>query len=382
MIEYYISSTKYTLQERQTKRGKVYDVAFRVIDLSGNEHQKKLCGYFTKTAAKEAYTEFVTNKCELVKNNPIKKKKAVEKNKNTCTVSDLFAQYTISLPNQAKESTIYDRQNIYRLFILPSLGDVKMYDLTKERLYQWQDQLWSTTNPKTGEFYSYAYLIKVRGLLSAFLSWAQTRHGFPNHLKEVERPKAKKNKKKKMEIWTRDEFERFIISVDDPVYHALFMTLFFTGCRKGEILALTPKDVEGPEIFINKAIMRKTLDKSPYKVMETKAYNERWVPVAAPLREELDRYAPTVQGEPFLFAGKRPLPQTNIDRAFNKAIRASGVNKIRIHDLRHSFVSMLIHLGANLTVVADLIGDTLEQVTKTYAHMYESDRTAVMTRIL
>ena len=44
MIEFYISSTKYTLQERQTKRGKVYDVVFRVVDLSGNEHQKKLCG--------------------------------------------------------------------------------------------------------------------------------------------------------------------------------------------------------------------------------------------------------------------------------------------------------------------------------------------------
>ena len=35
---------------------------------------------------------------------------------------------------------------------------------------------------------------------------------------------------------------------------------------------------------------------------------------------------------------------------------------------------MLIHLGANFMVVADLIGDTVEQVTKTYGHVYESDK--------
>lgn len=52
-----------------------------------------------------------------------------------------------------------------------------------------------------------------------------------------------------------------------------------------------------------------------------------------------------------------------------------------IHDLRHSFVSMLIHLGANLMVVADLIGDTVEQVTKTYGHLYESDKREIIAKL-
>ncbi|MFQ9738883.1 MAG: hypothetical protein ACLR06_15010 [Christensenellaceae bacterium] len=57
------------------------------------------------------------------------------------------------------------------------------------------------------------------------------------------------------------------------------------------------------------------------------------------------------------------------------------MNPIRIHDLRHSYVSMLIHLGANLMVVADLIGDTVEQVTKTYGHMYETDKRAIVEKL-
>lgn len=72
--EFYISSTKYSLQERMTRRGKVYDVVFRIVTLDGIEKQKKLSGFSSKTLAKQGYTDFVTSKCELVKNNPIKKK--------------------------------------------------------------------------------------------------------------------------------------------------------------------------------------------------------------------------------------------------------------------------------------------------------------------
>ena len=68
-------------------------------------------------------------------------------------------------------------------------------------------------------------------------------------------------------------------------------------------------------------------------------------------------------------------------RAFNRYCELAQVKQIRIHDLRHSFVSMLIHLGANLTVVADLIGDTLQQVTKTYAHLYEEDKLKIIAKI-
>lgn len=61
-------------------------------------------------------------------------------------------------------------------------------------------------------------------------------------------------------------------------------------------------------------------------------------------------------------------------RNFAQSIQIAGARRIRLHDLRHSYVSLLVHKGANLAVIADLIGDTIEQVTNTYAHLYESDR--------
>ena len=83
----------------------------------------------------------------------------------------------------------------------------------------------------------------------------------------------------------------------------------------------------------------------------------------------------------FYFGGDNPLADNTVRRVFLEYTKKADLPQIRIHDLRHSFVSMLIHLGANFMVVADLIGDTVEQVTKTYGHLYQEDKLSIIARI-
>ena len=181
MTEYYISSTKYNLQERMTKRGKVYDVVFRIVTLDGVEKQKKLSGFATKTLAKQGYTQFVTEKCVLVKNNPLKKK-STDLRKGDPTIAELSKMYFLAMQNQNKGSTIYEKQKIFELIFIPRFGNMKLKDLTEQELYNWQDQLWASKNPKTNEYYSYKYLSKLRSYFSAFLTWCATRQGGTNYL--------------------------------------------------------------------------------------------------------------------------------------------------------------------------------------------------------
>lgn len=181
-----------------------------------------------------------------------------------------------------------------------------------------------------------------------------------------------------MLFWTREEFDKFIVTVDDPRMHCLFTMLFFTGRRKGEIFALTPEDVKPDKLLISKSVTRQTLDDKPYQITSTKADKVHEIPLCPIVQEELKNY----QGEaPFFFGGDKPMPPTSVTRYFEKHIAMAGVKRIRIHDLRHSFVSMLIHLGANYTVVADLISDTPEQVTKTYGHMYDEDKLSILSHL-
>lgn len=373
--KYYISSTKYAIQERQTKKhGRVYDVVFRITDEQGVTKQKRLSGYKSKAAAKDAYTIFITENCTLLKNNPLKKRPTQTSRK---TVSDLLPLYMAAMQTQNKYSSLVDKRTIYNQFLLPELGELTPDQLTRERLYQWQDWLWAQKNPRTGEPFSDAYTRKARGHVSSFLSWIESRYGVPNCLSSVKVPR-RRTPKTRMQFWTREEFDKFIKSVDDPMYHALFMTLFYTGRRKGEVLALTPDDVHENYIEFSKSVTFKTADSSTFSIISTKADKTYTTPICAPLKAELSSYVPMA---PFYFGGDRPVPQNTLRNRFKSYIKKAGVKPIRIHDLRHSFVSMIIHGGANMLIVADLIGDTVDQVTKTYGHMYDEDKQAIIGAI-
>ena len=72
----------------------------------------------------------------------------------------------------------------------------------------------------------------------------------------------------------------------------------------------------------------------------------------------------------FLFGGDIPLSENTIRRQLRKDINNANVSSITPHGFRHSYVSLLIHLGINTKVIAELIGDREEQVIETYGHLY------------
>lgn len=376
MEKYYIRSNKYSTHERQTKSGRVYDIVFRIVTIDGEEHQKKLSGFKTKADAKEGYLEFVQRFCELTRYTPKKPKELA--GQNNPTVAELVPVYIAALGNQNKDSTIYDAHNNLNRYIVPQLGDTRIKDLTKERLYRWQDELWSMKNPRTGEFYSHKYLSKLRNVLSAFLSWVSERYGYANNLPKVKKPK-RRTPKTEMLFWTREEFDCFISVVDNPTYRVMYNMLFFTGRRKGEVIALSPNDITNKGIRFNKTYTRKTLDGQPYNITSTKNESVGFTPICKPLKAILADYEPQA---PFYFGGDAPIHENTLSHAFDRYIERAGVKRIRMHDLRHSFVSMCIHLGASVYVVADLIGDTVEQVLKTYGHLYQEDRQKIIDKIV
>lgn len=376
MEKYYIRSNKYSTSERMTKRGKVYDIHFRIFTIDGECKPKIIRGFKTKTLAKEAYTEFVTKYCELVRYSPTMKK---DEKKDVLLVGDLFREYLSTLLNQNKASVIYDKEKVFSKFILPKYDKKPLAQLTKEELYRWQDELWSTKNERTGDFFAYNYLDKIRGHLSSFLSWVEQRYGIKNNLVDVSKPK-RRQPKKEMQFWTKEQFGRFIDVVDDPTYHALFTFMFFTGRRKGELFALYKSDVKSDRITFNKSVNRRKFGADKWEITSTKEDKDCTVPVCEPVREEIKRYTPPKEGK-FYFGGENPLPPTTVERVFKKYTAKANLPQIRIHDLRHSFVSMLIHFGANFMVIADLISDTVDQVSKTYGHLYEEDKKNILDKI-
>jgi integrase len=64
-----------------------------------------------------------------------------------------------------------------------------------------------------------------------------------------------------------------------------------------------------------------------------------------------------------------------------RGCKASGVKQIRVHDLRHSHVSLLIDMGFSALSIADRVGHETEKITYRYAHLFPSKQDEMVQRL-
>lgn len=79
------------------------------------------------------------------------------------------------------------------------------------------------------------------------------------------------------------------------------------------------------------------------------------------------------KGSPWLFPGDTPgQPVKEIRRFWAKMQREAEIPDVRIHDLRHTFASLLVSGGASLEMIGRLLGHTQMSTTQRYAHLMDS----------
>ena len=65
----------------------------------------------------------------------------------------------------------------------------------------------------------------------------------------------------------------------------------------------------------------------------------------------------------------------------DRGAKAAGVKRIRIHDLRHSHISLLIDMGFSAVAIADRVGHESIDITYQYAHLFPSTQTEMADRL-
>ena len=176
--------------------------------------------------------------------------------------------------------------------------------------------------------------------------------------------------KQEMQIWSVDEFNTFISSVDDEFYNILFTTLFYSGLRVNELRALTKKDIVGNYLNINKRMDSKYT--KSFTTPKTASSN-RQVLMPKDIIEKLKALETDL-----LF----PISETQLRRMFDKYILKSGVKKIRLHDLRHSHASFLINNGMNIKLVSQRLGHSSVAITMDiYYHLMPNEQEKIIDLI-
>ena len=350
----------------------LWSVRFREIDPStGESSNKRLSGFKTKRDAQYAYEDYVTAKKTaaeaMISNEPITDSSAM-------TFAVLFAEYLRYKQSRVKATSFYDIEKKLTLRILPFFGEMQIKDITPLTILEWQNTL---------SEYSYAYRKDLMTHLTSIYNYAERYHDIKNVAKRAEKPRNLEAKKE-MLFWTPEEFAAAVSTVEQPGYAMLFRFLFLTGCRKGEALALTWKDVDltSGAVHICKSVSNKV------------RANGKWYSITTPKNVGSDRtvYLPSffckmlkaykeeqATAGPFLFGGEDPFPHITIDRRFHQAADAAGVKRIRIHDLRHSCASLLIHKGVSIVAVSRHLGhSSVKQTLDTYSHMLPDDQTMIL----
>jgi integrase len=181
---------------------------------------------------------------------------------------------------------------------------------------------------------------------------------------------------------SQDEMHRLVAECDkvNHPYLALFVQfLLLTGSRKGEARNARWQDID----FQNRV----------WRVPVSKNGRSRRIMLSSGAVATLDRIRDTsvelrlpVGQNDYLFIN--PKTRTcyhSFHAAFFKARDAAGLSDVRIHDLRHTFASVLINRGVSLYEVQELLGHSNAQMTQRYAHLQPNElqrRTEIMGQLM
>ena len=284
---------------------------------------------------------------------------------------EAFTQlYEKDIRPRLKENTWLTKEHIIKTKILPYFGKRNISEITTKDVIAWQNELLAYRNEKR-QPYSQTYLKTVHNQLSAIFNHAVKHYDLRSN------PAAKAGSMgdkdgANINFWTKDEYKRFAEEMmDKPVSYYAFEMLYWCGIREGELLALTAADFDfnNSTVRINKSYQR-LHGEDVITTPKTKKSN-RVIKMPQFLCEEMQDYFGTLYG---LKKKDRvfPLTKSYLHHEMDRGSKAAGVKRIRIHDLRHSHVSLLIDMGFTPVAIADRLGHESIEITLRYAHLFPS----------
>ena len=340
------------------EKRKSWYVSFYYQDWQGNRKRKKKEGFPRKKDAQEYERNFIlkySGSCDM-------------------PFGQMVELYLADCKIRQKPTSYAVKENAINKHIIPFFGSMPVNTVTVAHVRQWQNQLLQSNK------YSQNFLHSINGYLSAIFNYAMKFYGLPkNPSKECGKIQEKRPE---LHFWTLEQFNRFIQTLegDYPAY-TMFLLLFWTGMRLGELLALTLNDFdfEKHTVKINKTYHR--FQKEDLILPPKTDRSNRQVTLPAFLEDEVRVYTHRVYSympPERLF----PVSKDFLAPRLKAGAQALGLPKIRVHDLRHSHASLLIHLGFSPLLIQERLGhENIETTLNTYSHLYPTQQDELATKL-
>jgi integrase len=336
------------------KDTKTWSAQWFEINAKGEKRKRKKRGFETKREALEYERQ---KKLSTTRDMDMK-------------LSEFMEVYFEDKQNELKERTIKNKKYMMEQHIIPYFGNKKMSEITASQIIQWQNEIQM-------KGFSESYLRMIQNQLTSLFTHASRIYDL--HTNPCKKVKKMGNfDSKSLNFWTTEEYQKFLATMKEgSKYHLIFEILFWTGCRIGELLALTPSDIDFDK---NQISITKTYYRTGRQDIVTEPKTKqsvRRIEIPEFLKQEIKDFIDRHYGMPEderLF----PVVQEAVQHKMKRQIEIAGVKKIRVHDLRHSHVAYLIHKGIEPILIKDRLGHKDIRITlNTYGHLYPNQQRKV-----
>lgn len=284
------------------------------------------------------------------------------------TFEAFYQLYKQNTKDRIKLNTWKMKESVIEGKILPYFRSRRMNEIKPRDVVNWQNTMMKMTDDN-GKPFSPVYLKTIHNQLSAIFNHAVKFYDLPSNPAQ-KAGNMGKEKSREMLFWTQAEYQQFAEAMmSKPMSFYAFEVLYWAGLRLGELLALTKKDIDFRRgiIRINKSYQR--IDGEDV-ITEPKTPNSvRNIQMPEFLAEELKDYIESLYGvdeDDRIF----PISKSYLHHEMDRGCAATGVKKIRIHDIRHSHVSLLIDMGFSAVAIANRVGHESIDITYRYAHLF------------
>jgi integrase len=333
-------------------KNNTWEVRTYYMDWTGERKQKTKRGFAKKSEAQEWERSFKL-KCD--QNLDMK-------------FEDFVEVYLNDIQLRLKRNSFLTKEHIIRTKILPYFKKKKLQDIRPSDIIQWQNEIMKKTKDN-GEAFSPVYLKTIHNQMSAILNHAVNLYGLNANVARKAGGMGKE-KSREVEFWTQGDYQKFIEEVaDKEISFYAFEMLYWTGIREGELLALTKSDFDFKKgtLTIDKSYQR--LEGEDIITTPKTEKSNRTIIMPDFLCIEMKEYIKSLYGyrkHDRIFQ----ISKSYLHHEMDRGAAAAGIRRIKIHGLRHSHISLLIHLGYSPLAIGERVGHEAVDITYRYAHLF------------
>ncbi len=294
-----------------------------------------------------------------------------ERKPPTPILSDYYRDFKSNyMATTLKHSSYLSYEKAFRLHILPKLGALHLDHITRQKMEEFVAGL-------VNKNFSKHYIRLILASLGTLCQRAVEHDILPvspvHNLGKFYRKAPTRNAD--IQPLNRQEVQLFLRTVDThfPGYYPFFLTALHTGLRPGEVMALKWGDFDFNGKFL---LVRRSFTKG--RMTNTKIGRAHRVDLSDTLIEMLLELRRKRQEE-WLAKGVNQIPDLvfysnsgepkYMHSQFKTCLRRAGLRALRLHDLRHTYASLLLAQGAPITYVSNQLGHADSRITLSiYAH--------------